>query len=109
MKLEIKAFNIISEDWGEDIDDFFISCQVDIGFKDEIGAEIYSLDIVSPKRLLGLVVGNEVEIGKGYFITADYNKNLICSKIEKLIDRKILEDNKYDIFDEISVYFRAQV
>lgn len=109
MKLEIKAFNIISEDWGEEIDDFFLSCQVDIGFKDEIGAEIYSLDVVSPKRLLGLVVGDEVEIGKGYFIMADYNKNSICKRIEKLIDREILEDNKFKVFDEISSYFKSQI
>ena len=49
MKLEVKAYNVINEIW-EDIDDFFLSCQVDIGFKDEIGAEIYSFDIISPKK-----------------------------------------------------------
>ncbi|WP_251862293.1 Imm8 family immunity protein [Clostridium sp. Marseille-Q2269] len=108
MKLEIKAYNVINEIW-DDIDDFFISCQVDIGFKDEIGAEIYSFDIVSPKKLQKMLVRDAVEIGKGYFIMNDYNKNSVCNKIEKLIDRKISEDNKYDIFDEVSVYFKNQM
>lgn len=109
IKLEIKAFNIIGEDWGEDINDFFISCQVDIGFKYEMGSEIYVLDVISPKRLLRLVEENDIEIGKGYFIMADYNKNLILKKIEKLIDKDISEDNKYNVFNEISVYFRSQI
>lgn len=108
MKLEIKAYNVINEIW-DDIDDFFISCQVDIGFKDEIGAEIYSFDIVSPKKLQKMLVRDTVEIGKGYFIMNDYNKNSVCNKIEKLIDRKISEDNKYDIFDEVSVYFKNKM
>ena len=107
MKLEIKAYNVINEIW-DDIDEFFISCQVDIGFKNELGAEIYSFDIVSPKKLQKMLMGDSVEIGKGYFIMNDYNRNSVLNKIEKLIDRKILEDNKYDIFDEISVYFKTQ-
>lgn len=107
MKLEIKAYNVINEIW-DDIDEFFISCQVDIGFKDEMGVEIYSLDIVSPKKLQKMLVRDSVEIGKGYFIMNDYNRNSVLNRIEKLIDRKITEDNKDDIFDEIGVYFRNQ-
>lgn len=107
MKLEIKAYNVINEIW-DDIDDFFLSCQIDIGFKDEIGVEVYSFDIVSPKKLQKMLVNDEVEIGKGYFIMNDYNKNSVCDKIGKLIDREISEESKYDVFDEISVYFRTR-
>ncbi|WP_279232961.1 Imm8 family immunity protein [Hathewaya histolytica] len=91
------------------MDVFFLSCQVDIGFKYEIGAEIYSFDIVSPKKLKKMLVRDEVEIGKGYFIMNDYNKRSVCNKIEKLIDGEVSENNKHDIFNEISVYFKNQV
>ena len=56
-----------------------------------------------------MLVRDGVEIGKGYFIMNDYNKNSVCDKIGKLIDREISEENKYDVFDEISVYFREQI
>ena len=50
-----------------------------------------------------MLVRDEVEIGKGYFIMSDYNKNSVCNKIEKLINRDVSENNKCNIFDEISV------
>ncbi|CAM2896878.1 Immunity protein 8 [Hathewaya histolytica] len=39
----------------------------------------------------------------------DYNKRSVCNKIEKLIDGEVSENNKHDIFNEISVYFKNQV
>lgn len=105
MKLVVKAFNIIYEDWGEDIEDFFLSCQVDIGLDNKSGTEIYSLDLVSPKRLEKLIVGGQIEVGKGYFILVDYNEKAICDRIEKLINNDtLLNDN---VFENISQYFKS--
>ncbi len=110
MKLEIKAYNVIYQDWGEEVDDFYLLCQIDIGLEHRLGSEIYSLDIISPKRLLRLVQGNSIEIGKGYFITSDYNQNKIRERIDKIIKSfDIIDENDvFSVFDKIEVYFRSR-
>lgn len=104
MKLEIKAFNIIYEDWGENTEDFFVTCQVDIGFVNQVGAEIYNLDVISPERLKKLVSGSCIEIGRGYFITDDFNQTAIYNTIERLINIETTAEG--DIFNNIGKYFR---
>lgn len=104
MKLEIKAFNIIYEDWGNNIEDFFLSCEVAIGFTNQVGSEIYSLDVISPERLKKLVIGSNIEIGRGYFITSDFNQRAVCDTIERLINIELAAES--NIFESISKYFR---
>lgn len=107
MKIEIKAYNLLFEDWGDEVDDFFLSCQVDIGFVGEVGSEIYSFDVISPKRLDKVLNNTKIEIGKGYFIMSDYNKNIIIQAIESIANGNDTSD-RMKVFNNIRQYFRSQ-
>lgn len=107
MKLELKAFNVIFENWGDDIDDFFLNCQIDIGYENKQGAEVYSLDVISSKRLSKIIKGTQVEIGKGYFITNDYSKITIIETVKRIINTINSTKSSDNQFFDLEHYFRS--
>lgn len=105
----IKAMTKGFEDWGNDADDFFVSFQLDIGPK-EINGEsyLYTVDIISPKRLQNTIQEGESEIGRGYIILTDYNENVIRSSIENIV-KKCNTDNNEKAYASLSKYFRWEM
>lgn len=89
----IKTFVKMMENWGEEVDDFYISYEVGIGPEEIKGAfEAFYLDIISPKRL-GKVLENErIIVPKGYMITSDFNVKEIENEINKIIKKCESED-----------------
>ena len=83
---EIVAINATSESWGNDLDDFYIQIQADIGPKGGKGSETFTFYAVSPKRLQHLLDGKQIRIGRGLLIMNDYDIKLIEATIERLVD-----------------------
>ena len=84
----IKTFVKMMEDWGEDVDDFYISYEVGIGPSEIDGAfDAFSLDIISPKRLEKVLVNGGAMIPRGYMITSDFNVKEIENEINKIIKK----------------------
>lgn len=83
---EIVAINIVSETWGEDIDDFYIQVQADIGPKGDKGSETFTFYAVSPKRLQGLLEDKQVRVGRGLLIMNDFDLRVVEATIERLLD-----------------------
>ncbi|MCA1032517.1 immunity 8 family protein [Bacillus timonensis] len=88
IELEIVSLSIRSEDYGNELDDFTIDIQVDIGPKEGEGSETFSLTVCSPKRLEKTLKERpyEVEIGRGLLIMVDFNIDVIENTIIKIID-----------------------
>lgn len=104
--LELKALTIANEDWGDDESDFSIFLQIDIGETTiDTPSDLFTINVVSPKRLGKILQENDIEIGYGYFIMHDFNINIIKEKIQRLIN--ISHDNSHEkmIFN-LSKYFR---
>ncbi|WP_025723419.1 Imm8 family immunity protein, partial [Paenibacillus polymyxa] len=104
--LIIKALTKMYDDWGEDIDDFYITYSIEIGPSEINGAsDMFSFELVSPKRLDRMTDQGDIIIGHGHFIAKDFNENTLkatrpvyCSDqttVEQwigytLLDRKIV-------------------
>ncbi|MBP2246217.1 Imm8 family immunity protein [Paenibacillus xylanexedens] len=107
--LVIKALTRIYENWGDDIDDFYITYHIDIGPKEIEGAsDLFSFELISPKRLYKMVDHGDVIIGHGHMITSDFNEN----KLEKTLSRIINKCENDDInkaYNDLSKYFRWEM
>ena len=102
----IKTFVKMMEDWGEDVDDFYISYEVGIGPSEIDGAfDAFSLDIISPKRLEKVLVNGGAMIPRGYIITCDFNVKEIENEINKIIKKCEVEDMD-DTYHNISKFLR---
>lgn len=89
MKFYIDEINLVSEQWGNDVDDFFHQAHCEVKCQDSPGGEAFIVNIVSPKALqkeISTAEGFAYEIGKGLFIVNDYDKNSISKALQKLID-----------------------
>lgn len=97
----IKTFDKMIEDWGEDVDDFYVSYDVGIGPSEiDNSYELFYLDIISPKRLESVLVDGGLMFPRGYMITSDFNVKEIENEINKIIKRcemKDLDDTYYNI------------
>lgn len=76
--LVIKALTKIFEDWGDDIDDFYITYHIDIGPKEINGAsDLFSFELISSRRLERMLGQSDIIIGRGHIMTNDFSeKNL---------------------------------
>ncbi|ERI11570.1 Imm8 family immunity protein [Aneurinibacillus aneurinilyticus] len=100
---ELKGLHIISEDWGESLDNFWIQLHADIGTKGKEDVDIFVVYVVSPSRLQGC----DIEVGRGLFIMSDFNISLLEQKIKHLLEnckRKTWEEtalaiNRYAYWD----------
>ena len=102
----IKTFVKMMEEWGEDVDDFYVSYEVGIGPSEIKGAfEMFYIDIISPKRLEKVLVNGGVMIPRGYMITSDFNAKEIENKINNII-KKCEMENLDETYYNISKYFR---
>lgn len=105
----IKAMTKGFEDWGDDVDDFFVSFQLDIGPKEIIGESyLYTIDIISPKRLQNMIQEDESEIGRGYLILTDYNEKVIRNAVESIV-RKCNTNDYEKAYTSLSKYFRWEM
>ncbi|MGF9910334.1 Imm8 family immunity protein [Brevibacillus porteri] len=107
--LVVKSLIQSYEDWGTDLDDFYISFEVDIGCKDIIGsADMFTFEVVSPKRLSKIVSDSNIEIGRGYLIMNDFNINQVQQVVNNIVKKCQNEDYNLAMKD-ISKYFRWQM
>ncbi|WP_456289442.1 immunity 8 family protein [Paenibacillus sp. AK002] len=86
IKPVLVSFTVISEEWGDDIENFAVEIQLDIGPYNSEGADTFSFRVVSPKKLEQYLDGNSVEFGRGIFIMKDYNIKNIQSEVKRLIE-----------------------
>ncbi len=107
--LERKAFTIVYEDWGDEINDFYISFQVDIGPRDIIGAsDMFSFNVVSTTRLRKIIEYTELEVGRGYLIMNEYNLARIQETVDRII-KKCEVDDILESMKNLSRYFRWEM
>jgi hypothetical protein len=96
--LEIKALTKDYENWGEDSDDFYVSFELDVGQQDIQGAsDLFTFNVISPKRLERMLESTEIEIGHGYFIMKDFNIKTINATVEKIMNKCKDEDYEQNI------------
>ncbi|UTR13932.1 immunity 8 family protein [Salipaludibacillus sp. LMS25] len=104
--LKLMALTVDHEDWGSDESDFIVHLHIDIGeIATGFPTDLFTVDVVSPKRLSKILLVDDMIIGTGYFIMDDFNINIVREKIERLI--KISHDNSYEkMICNLSKYFR---
>jgi hypothetical protein len=107
--LVIKALTKMYEDWGEDVDDFYITYHVDIGPEEINGAsDLFSFELISPKRLDRMLNEEEITIGRGYLIARDFNIKRLETTINRIIGK--CEDNDIEkSYNNLSKYFRWEM
>lgn len=106
MMIMIKTFIKMMEEWGEDVDDFYISYEVGIGPSEIDGAfEAFYLDIISPKRLEKVLMNGGIIVPRGYMITSDFNVNEVELQINKII-KKCEKQNLGDTYYNLSKFLR---
>lgn len=107
--LIIKVLTRDFEDWGEDVDDFYVCFQVGIGCKDILGSgDMFTFEVVSPKRLGRIIQDSNIEIGRGYLIMNDFNIKHIESTVNHIISK--CQNADYDLaMKELSKYFRWEM
>lgn len=104
--LVIKALTKIFEDWGNDIDDFYIMYHVDIGSKKISGAsDLFSFELISPRRLERMVGQGNIIIGRGHIITGDFNEKKLEEVLYHIIN-KCSDDDINKANYNLSKYFR---
>lgn len=88
MTFEAYQLSIISQNWGDDHNDFFVQAHCEVRQKGSVGGEAFELNIVSPKALVNELKSDsfKYEYGQGYFFTNQYDESKVLSKIQKLID-----------------------
>ncbi|WP_028401810.1 Imm8 family immunity protein [Ectobacillus panaciterrae] len=104
--IEIKALTKGYENWGEDIDDFYISYELDIGPSDsKYPSDLFNFDVVSPKRLNRILEHTQIEIGRGYLIMNDFNTHTVTTTVNRLVNTCRGKDLEQSI-QMLSQYFR---
>lgn len=87
IKLKLVSFTVIHEEWGDDIENFAVDVQIDIGPSTSEGADTFSFRVISPRRLEQYLDGNDLEIGRGIFIMKDYKIGAIQSQVNRILDK----------------------
>ncbi|MFB5676357.1 Imm8 family immunity protein [Paenibacillus terreus] len=107
--LVIKTLTRIYEDWGDDIDDFYITDHIDIGPKEINGAsDLFSFELVSPKRLERMADQGGIIIGRGHMITSDFNENKLEETLSRIVN-KCADDDISKANNNLSKYFRWEM
>lgn len=81
----IKSTFVSFENWGEEYDDFWVSIELDIGPEEGMGAETFTFNVTSPKRLEKMVDESDIEFGRGLIIMKDYNYEKVVNRINTLL------------------------
>ncbi|MGG4132080.1 Imm8 family immunity protein [Paenibacillus illinoisensis] len=75
----------MSEEW-VDLEEFYVCLDAFIGEVGSKGSEVFRFNIVSPKWLLkALENSDEIELGRGYLITSDFNISKVEYRIKTII------------------------
>lgn len=83
---ELFCLTIMDEDWGEEVDDFWIEIEADIGIKgDSDSAEVFTVYVTSPRRLRDMVEKSGLEIARGLFIMRDFNIKSVEECLKKIL------------------------
>ncbi|WP_311079290.1 Imm8 family immunity protein [Paenibacillus polymyxa] len=107
--LIIKALTKIYEDWGEDIDDFYITYSIDIGPSEINGAsDMFSFELISPKRLDRMADQGDIIIGHGHFIAKDFNENTLEATLNRIIN-KCADNDINKAYKNLSAYFHWEM
>ncbi|MEE4576592.1 Imm8 family immunity protein [Paenibacillus polymyxa] len=107
--LIIKALTKIYEDWGEGIDDFYITYSIDIGPSEIDGAsDMFSFELVSPKRLARMTGQGDIIIGHGHFIARDFNENILEATLNRIIN-KCADNDINKAYKNLSTYFHWEM
>lgn len=105
--MEIKAINIKQKDYNDE-EDFFLSCEVFIGPKNESYVyEVYDFNVISIKRLYESFQDNGIMLNKGWMITKYYDENEVREKIISIIEN-CASDSDENAYLKIASYFRMQ-
>jgi len=103
MKFEIENINVISSDFGESLEDFWITLDVDIFEKGKSGAETFSINIVSLKRLARLLENGSF-LGRGMIFCEHYEESNIVNILKNLLNK--IDATKWpDFINEFERYF----
>ena len=103
----LKAFNIPQKDY-KDEEDFFLNCEAFIGPEDESYVyEVYSIYVISLKRLCESFTDNGIMLNKGWIIQKKYNEYELKEKINSII--KLCDsDNDDETYLKLNSYFIMQ-
>jgi len=105
--MQIKTMNIIQNEYN-DIDDFFLYCEVFIGPENEDYVyEVYDFNVISIKKLYNEFPDNGVMLNKGWIIMKYYDEDEIQKKINSIINF-CNSSNKEKTYSEIGLYLRKQ-
>ncbi len=111
MEVRLGALTKLHEDW-QAIDNFYLFFQLDVEFEDnKKGFELFSLTVVSPKRLEALMPENGIELGRGYIIMNNFDMQLLEKKINNIIeactretiDKTIVNLSKFFIYENDTI------
>jgi hypothetical protein len=103
MKFEIASINVITEDFGPIQDDFWINIEIDITKSGDYGAESFSANVVSVKRLERITESNPA-LGRGMIICKENEENAIRNIVQRLIE-KSTADSWEEFCLEFEKYF----
>ncbi|URJ50897.1 Imm8 family immunity protein [Paenibacillus polymyxa] len=102
--LIIKALTKMFEDWGEDIDDFYITYNIDIGPSEINGAsDMFSFELIRPKRLARMTGQGDIIIGHGHFIARDFNEIILEATLNRIIN-KCVDDDMNKAYKNLSAF-----
>lgn len=103
--IEVKAITKSFESWGNEIDDFYVSFEVDVGLKSiTFSSELFCFDVVSPRRIANMLEDQEIELGHGIMIMNDFNQELVKNKIKELVE-KSCDNTEQKSYMNLSKYF----
>lgn len=101
----IKSINVSFEEWGDEYDDFWITIEFDIGPTEGMGADVFTFNVTSPKRLGKIVALGEVESGRGLLIMNDYNFEKVTKLVSDLL-KGIQQNTWSEVAMNIAKYAR---
>lgn len=105
--MEIKAINIKQKDYNN-VEDFFLSCEVFIGPENENYVyEVYDFNVISIKRLCKDFQDDGIMLNRGWMITKYYDEVKVKEKISSII-KNCISDSDEGTYLNISSYFRIQ-
>ena len=103
----LKNFDISCIDY-KDAEDFFINCEAYIGPENNPYVyEVYSIYVISLKRLCESFADNGVMLNKGWIIEKKYNEYELKEKINSII-KLCASDDDEEAYLKLESYFIMQ-
>ena len=105
--MELKAFNIIQKEYKDD-ENFFLTCEAFIGPEGiEYVYEVYSIYVISLKRLNASLIDEEIMLNKGWMIQKKYDESKVKEKIKSIINI-CTEKDEQKTYSNLAAYFFMQ-